>query len=719
MLMLPTRYRCFVQLLLLLVISMLSTSVLAADGHGSLVSTLVDKFQQGQATDVIGNAAKSLFWSLATMSLVWNFGVLLLRRADFGELFLELISFIVFTGLFYWLLTNATAASGFVYAIVDSFQQMGPDSVSDLRQPADNIVQIGLNIFYRVLDQSKNWPDGDLLLVGGMTLLIVIALTLVVAQIALVLIMAWMLAYGGIFLLGFGGARWTSLIAISYYKHVLAVGVALLSLILLVAMGQGFLVALSSELTDGSAIQYSSLADMLVVSLIMTVLSFKVPSLLYTLVTNSQLGLLAGTASMAGNAIASGGKEAYRTASHIVNHYRSYELGDRYEAEKSSVRGRHETVIDALRSAAAYSTMDAVYKPVEVVGHGTSHIDNESYMAGKSSAFPSSATQGAWPGLRPEQASPAAQQAASGGRVDSENKGASLQGGSAATAEKGGGIAALQERVLSAAAQGGGASMAAYRSSDTHNALGMPSGGSMPAGGFLPGTVERGSTASATVMGASANATAATMSGSMASGAFQPSALAGTAISGATASGANVSGGASHGGFQPLALGGTPTSGVAAAATNVSNNVSSSAAPPSVVAGSPAKSGGSGGAPNLSGGISSGNTESGKVGKAVSGTTVLSQEGPSLGGAPRQPAGKSRTGRKVDDTTGPVGRRDKQQERALQQQKKRPERESVKGDSKAKVGGVKPRPATENRSSAPSDDEVKAFRDRQTDTTED
>jgi type IV secretion system protein TrbL len=293
----------------------------------------------------------------------------LLRGADFGEVFFQLISFFFFTGLFFWLLTNTFTGDAIVYSIVESFKQMAPDRVGDLRQPADNIVQIGLNIYYQVLEQSKDWKDGDLLLVGGMSLMVLIALTMVAAQIALVLIMAWMLAYGGIFLLGFGGARWTSPIAVNYLKHVVAVGIALLSLILLVAKGQDFLVTLSTGLTGGAAIEYAQLADMLVVSLIMMVLAYKVPSLLYNLVTNSQLGLLAGTASMTGNAIAAGGSTVYNATTQAISHYRSSEARHHQDGESTSIRAQHVTVIDALRDAGGIQAgVESVYQPVDVGG---------------------------------------------------------------------------------------------------------------------------------------------------------------------------------------------------------------------------------------------------------------------------------------------------------------------------------------------------------------
>ena len=295
---------------------LLALDAAAAPRHGELVSSLTELFPRQAAPGVILAAARRLFWMLATMSLVWNFGMLLLRRADLGEVFLELLRFTLFTGLFYWLLSGASTADGFVYAIFDSFKLMS--GVSDAATRGDHLIQIGLDIFYKILEQSQNWKEADVLVACGLSIATLVALTLLAAQIVLIVVMAWMLAYAGIFLLGMGGARWTSPIAIGFYKHVLALGSALLVLALLLRLGQGFLQGKAwhvlAEGSDPRGLDYASLADMFVVSLLMSVLGIKLPGLIYTLVTGSPLGLLAGTAGMTASAMATGGGHLYSTA---------------------------------------------------------------------------------------------------------------------------------------------------------------------------------------------------------------------------------------------------------------------------------------------------------------------------------------------------------------------------------------------------------------------
>ncbi|MCH5536564.1 MULTISPECIES: type IV secretion system protein [Pseudomonas] len=87
-------------------------------------------------------------------------------------------------------------------------------------------------------------PASSLYPVSTLILLTAIAVPVILALIALnmllLLISAWLLAYAGIFLLGFGGSQWTSDIAINYYKTVLGVGIQLFTMTFLIGVGNLF-----------------------------------------------------------------------------------------------------------------------------------------------------------------------------------------------------------------------------------------------------------------------------------------------------------------------------------------------------------------------------------------------------------------------------------------------------------------------------------------------
>jgi len=58
---------------------------------------------------------------------------------------------------------------------------------------------------------------------------ILVLLAVITVNMLLLLVSGWLLMYAGIFILGFGGSRWTSDMAINYYKTVLAVVVPIMS----------------------------------------------------------------------------------------------------------------------------------------------------------------------------------------------------------------------------------------------------------------------------------------------------------------------------------------------------------------------------------------------------------------------------------------------------------------------------------------------------------
>lgn len=391
-----------VPLLACLLLCLFSLDAAAEPRSRELVSSFTELFSQQGAPTAILNAAKRLFWMLATMSLVWSMGVLLLRRADFGEFFLELFRFMLFTGLFYWLLTEASTADGFVYAIFDSFKEMS--GVGDAPARGDTIIQIGLDIYYKALEQSQNWGEADTLVNVILCTIIVVALTLLAAQIVLMIVMAWMLAYAGVFLLGMGGARWTSPIAISFYKHVLALGAALLLLVMLLKVGQGFLeIQAGNVLADGEkGLDYVALLDMFVTSLLMSLLGIKLPGLIYTMVTGSPLGLLAGTAGMAGSAIATGGGNVYSTAYSTVYSSRDRGHGRAQSQDHGPAGpagdGGSGGAVEAIRKASSFAQMDeAVFEPFGHQPH-----------AHAGTAFPQGANEPAWNGSRHAAANQAA-----------------------------------------------------------------------------------------------------------------------------------------------------------------------------------------------------------------------------------------------------------------------------------------------------------------------
>src|SRR5690349_704688 len=147
--------------LLFLVFALFSIQAHAEIANISVLDNILDRYHTAASAwqTVITDRASWLFWLLVTISMVWTFGRMALRRADIGEFFAEFIRFTVFTGFFWWLLVNGPA---FATSIISSLKQIGSEA-SGLRGMGSpsSIVDIGFEIFYKVLDQSIVWEPVD------------------------------------------------------------------------------------------------------------------------------------------------------------------------------------------------------------------------------------------------------------------------------------------------------------------------------------------------------------------------------------------------------------------------------------------------------------------------------------------------------------------------------------------------------------------------------
>lgn len=187
----------------------------------------------------ITNYASWLFWALALISMVWTYGFMALQKADLQEFFRETIRFIVTLGFFFWLLLNGPLIAT---AIVDSLRLLAANAsgVSQHISPS-SIVDVGFDIVSKATDNSSIWsPAATIvgLIVAGVILVI---LTLVGLNMLIILISAWIITYGGIFLLGFGGGRWTQEIAINYYRSILGIALQAFAMILIMGIGKSFI----------------------------------------------------------------------------------------------------------------------------------------------------------------------------------------------------------------------------------------------------------------------------------------------------------------------------------------------------------------------------------------------------------------------------------------------------------------------------------------------
>lgn len=331
-------------------IALFSFDAMAAISSNGILNSVTGQFQAQASAwgGIITGYATWLFWTLGTISLVWTGGALVLKRADIGEFFAEFIRFILFFGFFLWLLQNAAAIGT---AIISSLIQIGANASQTGATNPSAVMDIGFQIFYKVMQQTSIWSPTDSIIGAFLAGIILICIALIAANMTIMLCSAWILLYGGIFYLGFGGSRWTSEIALHYYKTLIGVGMSLMAMVLMIGIAQSIVTTYYNQMSTG--IQVNEIATIMVVAIILLALIHRVPGLISGVMTGASIGhsgigafsagTAVGAASMAAAVATTTGAMAGAAASNIGGSGQA--LVAAFQNAQQNMAARGDTVI--------------------------------------------------------------------------------------------------------------------------------------------------------------------------------------------------------------------------------------------------------------------------------------------------------------------------------------------------------------------------------------
>ena len=269
-----------------------------------LFDSIITRYHETASTwsHIIIGYASTLFWSLVLISMVWTYGMMALRKADIQEFCAETVRFLVTTGFFYWLLLNGPAIAD---SIMESLRQLAANATGlDKHISPSGIVDVGFDIVSKVIDHSSLWKPVDTgigLILAGIILMI---FTYIALNLIIILITGWILTYGGVFVLGFGGGRWTQDIAINYYKTVLGIALQAFTMLLLIGIGKSFIDQYYALMNQDVLLK--EMFIMLVVSCILLVLINKIPPVLGSLVSGGGGGGSGGGGGVGGSSLGVG-----------------------------------------------------------------------------------------------------------------------------------------------------------------------------------------------------------------------------------------------------------------------------------------------------------------------------------------------------------------------------------------------------------------------------
>lgn len=278
-----------------------STPALAALTNEGLLDDVMTEFLSHAARwqEKMTIAASWLFWTLTIISMVWTFGTMALRKADIGEFFSELVRFTMFTGFFWLALTEGPT---YALSIIESLSKLGMDASGTTVTKPSGIVDIGFRIFAQALYKMSYWSPMRSLIGISLSFGILLLLTVIAVNMLLLYIAAYLLAYAGIFFLGFGGSRWTSDMAINYYKTVLGLAAQIMTMILIIGIGYDMLSKFYSRM-DTVTLSFNELGVLIVFCTTLLLLSNRLPSLVSGIISGASVGNSGGIGNFGAGAI--------------------------------------------------------------------------------------------------------------------------------------------------------------------------------------------------------------------------------------------------------------------------------------------------------------------------------------------------------------------------------------------------------------------------------
>lgn len=254
--------------------------------EGSILTSLQNQITtaaKGWETTVM-NAARSLFWILATIEIgiaaVW----LALQAASLDSWFAELVRRIMFIGFFAFVLEQGAA---FAKAVVDSLFEIGAGGGT--ASPAD-VFNAGLAVATKMSEkvQFGLFEDNALAISAAFAMVVtVIAFSLVAAIFVSVMVEMYLGLLAGMIMLGLGGSSFTKDFAIRYLVYAFSVGMKLMGLVMISRIGSEVLVGLANQPDAGD--QFQTALAIAGIAVVVFIIAMYVPNIIQGVVQGASV----------------------------------------------------------------------------------------------------------------------------------------------------------------------------------------------------------------------------------------------------------------------------------------------------------------------------------------------------------------------------------------------------------------------------------------------
>ncbi|ARO32815.1 conjugal transfer protein TrbL (plasmid) [Rhizobium sp. NXC14] len=262
--------------MLLTVLCMLAAQPTLAQ-EGSVLTALQSQITtaaKGWETKVM-DAAKSLFWILATIEIgiaaVW----LATQAASLDSWFAELVRRIMFVGFFAFVLAQGPT---FAKAVVDSLFQIGAGGGT--ASPAD-VFNAGLAVATKMSEkiQFGLFEDNALAISAAFAMVVVvISFSLVAAIFVSVMVEMYIGLLAGTIMLGLGGSSYTKDFAVRYLIYAFSVGMKLMALVMISRIGSEVLIGLADQPDIGD--QFQTALAIAGIAVVVFIIAIYVPNIM-------------------------------------------------------------------------------------------------------------------------------------------------------------------------------------------------------------------------------------------------------------------------------------------------------------------------------------------------------------------------------------------------------------------------------------------------------
>lgn len=301
---------------------------LSASAEEPVFDTILTKYQTAAAhwQGIMLSAAKAVFWPLALISLCWRLIQKAIDGVDIPGLFREIFWPGFFIGFYYFLLVNG---SNIASAILSTFMHLADQGsavsgMSNLAYSPSGIMSMANEIWWEVLTTSAKgiaWsfiPTTDAGLFANLLGVFVsfgiwVLMAMVAIDVLILLIASWVLLYGGLVILAFGGGFGFGVhqYALNYFRSVIALGLQLLGTGLIVTVGLSVMQTDLASIKDGFNLQL--LMSFLLCAMAMKMVVSSIPPMLAGMI-NGNVGALGPKGEGVIGGLVGGGVTAAATA---------------------------------------------------------------------------------------------------------------------------------------------------------------------------------------------------------------------------------------------------------------------------------------------------------------------------------------------------------------------------------------------------------------------